>query len=131
MDKDNLSLLLIGMGAIGGVTAGFIKTAGYNIQAVCKYPDLAHHIQTKGIHVIGVRGEFHTPMPAVASVKELKNTYDIIFLAVKTPDLMKMVADIKPLLKPTSSLVVMENGIIEDRLGEIFGAERVVGCIVG
>lgn len=131
MEPKQLSIAMIGMGAIGGVSAAFIKLAGYQIHAVCKYPDYAQQIQTTGIHVIGERGEHHVTMPAVATIQELKGTFDLIFLAVKALDLMVMIDQIKTIIKPNTLLVAMENGIIEDQMIEIFGKDHVVGCIVG
>ena len=107
------SILMIGMGAIGGVSAAFIKQSGYNIEAVCKYDDYTNQVKTTGVHVIGVRGEHKVTMDAVSTVKELNKKYDIILLGLKAPDLMAMVNDIKPLIKENTLLVAMQNGIIE------------------
>lgn len=122
---------MIGMGAIGGVSAAFIKQSGYNIEAVCKYDDYTNQVKTTGVHVIGVRGEHKVTMDAVSTVKELNKKYDIILLGLKAPDLMAMVNDIKPLIKENTLLVAMQNGIIEDQLDEAFGKKHVCGCIVG
>ena len=78
---EEYEILMVGMGAIGGTTAGFIKKHGYKIESICKYEDLTQKVQTEGIEVLGVRGEFQIAMPAVSSISELKTPKDIIFLA--------------------------------------------------
>ena len=37
-------IAVIGAGAIGGITAAFIKQAGWNIEVVCKHRELANII---------------------------------------------------------------------------------------
>ncbi len=50
--KANPSILLIGVGGIGGITAAHIARKGYNIEVVDVQPGLAEKISTCGIHVL-------------------------------------------------------------------------------
>ncbi len=129
--KTSLKLLMVGMGAIGGIAAAFIKKAGYEIQAVCKYDELKSQLETEGIHVSGFNGDLRITLPAVLSVTDIEEPKDIIFLAVKTTDLEAVVEQIRPILKEDSTVVAMENGITEDKLAEMLGSDKIVGCMVG
>lgn len=124
-------IAVIGTGAIGGVSAGFMAKAGYNVEVVCKYSELAEKIKSRGLHIFGVRGDNKVIMPAVAKISELSEKKDVIFLATKATDMMAAAKDLTPVLTDTSVVVSMQNGICEDALAEIFGRERTIACVVG
>ena len=45
MNTMSLKITVVGAGAIGGVTAGFLAREGYNVEIICKYDDLAKKIR--------------------------------------------------------------------------------------
>lgn len=125
------TITVVGTGAIGGIIAACMAGAGYKVETVCKYADLAETIQSSGIHVFGVKGDFRVSMPAVAHISELSEQKDVFFLATKATDMLEAARDLLPFLKETSVVVSMQNGICEDALAEIFGRHRTIGCVVG
>lgn len=131
MDKKAIKIGVIGAGAIGGVTAAFIKYAGYDVELACKHEDLASKIRTSGLHVFGVRGSHRVRMPAVAKISQLSGPKDIVLLAVKTTDMIGAARHLLPKLRRTSVVVSMQNGICEDVLARILGPERTIGCVIG
>ena len=124
-------IAVVGAGGIGGISAAFMKNAGYDVEIVCKYPDLARKIETEGIHVTGVRGDVRATMPAVAKVKELRSEKEVVFLATKATDMLEAARELLPFLSPSSVVVSMQNGICEDAIAEVVGRKRTVGCVVG
>lgn len=124
-------IAVVGAGAIGGITAGFIARAGYDIELVCKHPDLADKIHRHGVHIYGTRGDFTVLMPAVARISDLSSRKDIILLATKATDMIEAARELLPFLKETSVVVSLQNGICEDALAKIVGRERTIGCVVG
>ncbi|MBN1387452.1 MAG: ketopantoate reductase family protein [Bacteroidales bacterium] len=128
--KDN-SILVVGAGAIGGISAAFLKKAGFNVEIVCKYEDYSELIINEGLNVTGVQGRFSEKMKAYVSLKDIGKSNDIILLAVKATDMVEAAEDLKPLLKRNSLVISMQNGICEPELGRILGNDHIVGCIVG
>jgi len=124
-------IAVVGAGGIGGISAAFMKSAGYDVEIVCKYPDLVQKIKTEGLHVTGVRGDVRAPMHAVATVKELSSEKDVVFLATKATDMLEAARDLLPFLSPSSVVVSMQNGICEDAIAEVVGRNRTIGCVVG
>jgi 2-polyprenyl-6-methoxyphenol hydroxylase-like FAD-dependent oxidoreductase len=55
MFDKNSKIVVIGAGGVGGITAALLAKAGYNVKVVCKYPELAEKIKTKGLHIFGLR----------------------------------------------------------------------------
>jgi 2-dehydropantoate 2-reductase len=130
LGKD-LSILVIGAGAIGGITAAFLKKKGYNVEIICKYEDYATLIREQGIEISGISGNFIVTVPAYASVKELKGKKDLVLHATKVTDMHEAARSVLPVLSENGYLVSMQNGICEDELAGIVGPERIIGCVTG
>ncbi len=124
-------LLVVGAGSIGGVSAALIAKAGEDVEIVTKYPDLAERVRTKGLHIFGARGEHTVTMSAVATPEAVDERKDLVFLAMKAPDVPDAAEHILPLLKDDSAVVSLQNGICEETIADIVGSERVIGCTVG
>jgi 2-dehydropantoate 2-reductase len=130
-DLKEKSILVVGAGSIGGISAAFLKNAGYDVEIVCKYEEYREIIVNRGIVVGGVRGELTERMNAHVSIKDTDSKKDIIFLAVKATDMSEAAEDLRLFLKPDSLIVSMQNGICEPELAKILGSDHIVGCIVG
>ena len=123
------SVLVVGGGAIGGITAA--KLAGHVRRVVV--------LDTNGEHVARLRdpgltleenGAEHTvPLEAVGSADELDGEFDFALVAVKSPFHR---AALEPLAATgkVESFVSLGNGLIQDRMAEIVGADRLFSCIV-
>ncbi len=131
MIKDNPSVVVVGAGAIGGITAALLKKGGYNVTLVAKYREYADKIRSEGIHVTGYRGAFTVTMPAVAKISELTEKADLILLATKAGDMASSAQESLPLLNDGGLVVSMQNGICEYELAKIAGVDKTVGCVVG
>jgi len=131
MEIKSQSILVIGAGAVGGITAALLKKDGYNVEIVCKHSDYASLITNKGIEVTGACGEVQIKMPAYASVSEVKEEKDLILLATKATDMIDAAVSIKNILKKTGFVISMQNGICVDDLATVLGKKRVIGCITG
>jgi len=124
-------ILIIGAGAIGGVTAGILSRAGYSVTLVCKYPELAEKINNEGLKISGYKGDFYRKLPAVPVIKDLEGKFDFVLIATKATDMPDAAKQVLPFLKEDSLVVSMQNGICEDELAAIVGENRTIGCVVG
>lgn len=124
-------ILVIGAGAIGGIIAGYLARSGYNVQLVTRYNDLADRISSVGITITGAKGNFKFPIPSVARVRDAEGPFDFIFIATKANDLEQPVIEAKSLLNSNGKIVSIQNGIVEEKIASIVGADRVIGCVVG
>ena len=130
MGSSDLSFLVVGAGAIGGITAALLKRAGYDVEIIAKYNDYAEMISTTGLQITGARGNFKQNLKAWKSATPEIGKKDIILLATKATDMMQAAAESIHLLKEDGLLVSLQNGICEDDLATIAGRERIVGCVV-
>lgn len=125
------TIAVIGGGAIGGITAAYLSKAGYDVELVVKYKDKAEQAATKGLHIIGVRGDHYMKVKAVADVEQLSGKKDIVMIVTKAYDMPDAARRVLPFLKEDSLVVSMQNGICVEALGDIVGAARSVGCVIG
>lgn len=126
-----MKFLIIGAGAVGGITAAFLKKSGADVQLVSKYDDYASLISSQGIQVSGVLGEFIVKIPAVASVSQITEEKDVVILATKATDMMDVAHSLNTVLKKNGFLISLQNGICEDYLAAVIGKERIIGCVTG
>jgi 2-dehydropantoate 2-reductase len=131
MENKDLSLLVVGAGAIGGITAALLKREGYNVEIVCKYDDYASLIRMNGIEVNGVCGHYKVQLTAYASVDEVREKKDVILHATKANDMIEAAKSIQTILKDDGFVVSMQNGICEDDLAGVLGKEKIIGCVTG
>ncbi len=87
----------------------------------------------KGLEITGFR-ELVIPVQAMVPVDFQKEKYanwaDIVLLAVKGLHTEKALKSIIPSIKGSAPVVSMQNGINEETIASIVGAERTIGCSI-
>lgn len=131
MEYRRSKILVVGAGAIGGITAAFLVRAGYDVEVLCRSPELTALLRSHGLHIYGVKGEHKVRLHAIADVSEIDERKDVVLMATKANDLASAARRLLPFLTENSIVVSMQNGICEYALADIVGRERTVGCIVG
>lgn len=131
MKESDLSFLVIGAGAVGGITAALLKKNGYDVEIVCKYDEYAKLISQEGILVTGACGRFRVKLKAYASVTDVNEKKDIVLLATKANDMTGAAESAKNVLKEDGYLISLQNGLCEDDLMNVVGKDRVIGCVTG
>jgi 2-dehydropantoate 2-reductase len=124
-------IAVVGAGAIGGTTAAMLASAGHQVTLVCKYPELANRISEEGLHIHGMGKNLRVRIPAVSTVAEISERVDLVLLATKAMDMADAAHSCLPILHEHSLVVSMQNGIMEESLSRIVGANRTAGCVVG
>jgi 2-dehydropantoate 2-reductase len=124
------SILVVGAGAIGGITAALLDRAGYNVEIMAKYDDYAALISTSGLNITGARGNFNRRLKAWGTSTEGMGRKDIILLATKATDVIEIASQVLPFLKDDGLMVSLQNGICEDDIAKVTGRNRIVGCVV-
>jgi 2-dehydropantoate 2-reductase len=123
-------ILVVGGGAIGGITAA--KLAQGDIGRVVVLDTNEAHVarlRDPGLTIEEEGGESTVPLEAVTSAGELDGDFDFALIAVKSPFHR---AALEPLAATgkVASFVSLGNGLIQDRMAEIVGADRLLACIV-
>ncbi|MFN8241589.1 MAG: 2-dehydropantoate 2-reductase [Bacteroidales bacterium] len=131
MEGKKMSVLVVGAGAIGGITCGLLKQSGYDVEILCNTADYSELINDQGLRITGYKGDFTVPVKAYSTIDDIKDKKDIILHATKATDMQSAARDAVKVLKDDGHIVSLQNGFCEDALADIAGRPRVIGCVVG
>jgi len=131
MKSKDLSFLVLGAGAIGGITAALLKKNGYDVEILCRDKEYASLISENGLSISGICGSFSIRVPSFSSASDIRGKKDIILHATKATDMSVALKEALPVLKDSGYVVSMQNGICEDELASVAGSEKIIGCVTG
>jgi 2-dehydropantoate 2-reductase len=107
---------VIGLGAIGGITAQRLIDAGLDVALAA------------GRHAAAVASKF--PKTRVSATLP-DGQYDLILLCVRSTETERALTSAAPLLKPDGAVVCVQNGLPEERAARLVGPLRVLGAVIG
>jgi len=129
-------IAFVGAGALGGYVGGYFAQAGEDVTLIDPWPEHIETIRRQGLELTGLTPEEHlivktaktmhlTELQGLAKQKPI----DIAFVAVKSYDTEWATMMIKQYLAPDGFVVSLQNSINEERIANIVGWGKVVGCI--
>lgn len=117
---------IIGLGAIGGLVAAYLKAKGIPVICVGR-PEQKRAIDKDGLYVEGVRGRSLIFLDVKARLEE---KVDLAIIAVKTQDISDAIDKSREFLAG-SVILSTQNGVRADKLLEIMlGKENLISSIV-
>jgi 2-dehydropantoate 2-reductase len=120
-------ILVMGAGGIGGIVAATLTEVGASVTAVSTNAAIRTAVASEGYRVVD-GGEPRVVRGAIAAAPE--GTYDLCILATQPPTVEDAARTALPHLADDGQVVVLQNGLCEDRIAAIVGDERVIGAIV-
>lgn len=117
----------MGAGGIGGIVASTLMEVGSAVTAVSTNEQIRAAVDKAGFRVTD-DGEERVVRGWVSPAPEGK--YDLAILATQPPNVEDAARTALPHLVDDARVVVLQNGLCEDRVGAIVGPEKVVGAIV-
>ena len=124
-------LLLMGCGSVGGVIAGGLLGAAYDLTIVTHNPRICQAITEERLGVTTPDGRWSVDAIVHTRLDEVERPFDVVLLAMKATSVEQAARDVAAYLAPEGYVVTLQNGVVEDRVGEILGRERVGGALVG
>ena len=147
-----MRIAVVGLGAIGGLLAARLATAGHAVSALARGATLAA-LQEHGVRLRGASGEIAQRIAASDSAAAL-GPHDLVVISLKGPALADAALALAPLLGPETIVMPAMNGVpwwflaADERASAIAGSEplasvdpggriaaalpleRVLGCVV-
>jgi 2-dehydropantoate 2-reductase len=120
-------ILVMGAGGIGGFVAATLTEIGSAVTAVSTNPTIRAAVDKAGFRVVD-EGEERIVRGWVSPAPE--GRYDLCILATQPPNVEDAARTAEPHLAPDARVIVLQNGLCEERIAAIVGAERVIGGIV-
>lgn len=124
-------ILVVGCGAIGGVVGAHLAELGHDVTALTTNPQIGRALVDHGYRV----GGESAPQPSVPRLvcERLRPEiprFDYILLATQPPQVEEAAKNAAPFIADDGRMVCFQNGLCEERIARIVGAERVVGAVV-
>ncbi|HUJ60069.1 MAG TPA: 2-dehydropantoate 2-reductase [Kofleriaceae bacterium] len=120
-------ILVMGAGGVGGIVAATLTEVGSAVTAVSTNPEIRAAVDRAGFRLID-DGEERIVRGWVSPAPE--GRYDLCVLATQPPNVEDAARTALPHLADDAQVVVLQNGLCEDRIAAIVGAPRVIGAIV-
>lgn len=124
-------ILVSGCGAIGGVVAAHLIEQGHDVGVLTTNPKFAKAMRDRGLHVFGENAPDPVrPRRVLVSLEDETETYDYVLLTTQPTQVEDAARAAARVLAPEGRMVCFQNGLCEERVAKIVGAERVIGAVV-
>src|SRR5262245_3730402 len=128
-------IVMLGAGAVGGYVGGHLALHGHDVTLIDFWSENIEAIRKNGLELSGMTPEERQVshpktmhMHDAASLAK-QAPVDIAFVAMKSYDTEWVTQLIKPYLAPGGYVVSLQNCINEERIANIVGWGRTLGCI--
>jgi 2-dehydropantoate 2-reductase len=120
-------VLVMGAGGIGGIVAATLTEVGSAVTAVSTNAEIRAAVDAAGYRVLD-EGEERVVRGWVSPAPEGK--YDLCILATQPPNVEDAARTALPHLAEGAEVVVLQNGLCEERIAAIVPPGQVIGAIV-
>jgi 2-dehydropantoate 2-reductase len=123
------SVLVIGTGAVGGVTAGLMTGEVDRVVALDANRDHVARLRDPGLRLDHMGHERVVRLDAHASIDDLEGPFDFGLITLKAPSLQSVL----PALAERDLVdvyVSLGNGLVQDRVADAVGADRLIAGTV-
>ena len=119
---------IYGAGSLGTVMGAFLTKNGVPVDLINRNKAHVDALKANGARITGTV-DLTVPVSALLP-EEMTGKYDVIFLMTKQLNNRETVTFLKDYLSDSGFIATLQNGIPEDSVAEIVGAERTVGVTV-
>lgn len=124
--NSSFRIAVVGAGAIGCYYGAKLAANGLDVHFLCRGD--VEEIRQTGLRIIGRSDVLHLPRVQHAPTPEEIGLSDLVLVAVKATSNDDLVSLIPPLLRETTMLLTLQNGLgNEEFLATNFGEEHVLG----
>ena len=119
---------IYGSGSMGTVLGAFLTKNGVPVDLIDMNRTHVDALNRNGARITGTV-DMTVPVSAMTP-EEMTGAYDVFFLMTKQLNNRETVTFLKEYLADDGVIVTLQNGIPEDSIAEIIGAERTIGVTV-
>lgn len=123
-----MNILVVGPGAMGCLFAARLKIAGCSVALFDHNTERADLLNSRGIMVEGVTGEYSANLPVVSG--ELPFQPDFTLICVKSTKTEEAARSVRQWISHQSMMVTLQNGVGNlEILKDLFGRDMVLGGV--
>jgi len=127
------NILVIGGGAIGGITAAALTQKGEKVVIVdadsTHVAAMRHELEITGCRELKIPMQVYTP-DEIKQRQEFAGWADIVLLAVKGLFTEEALRPMVPCMVPGAPVVLLQNGVNEEAVADVVGAARTIGASI-
>lgn len=121
-------ILVVGVGALGGVIAHELILAGHDVTLLTHDSDLARTLRISGLREVR---SGRVVLPKVIEIAPIPgDCFDYVLLATQPTAVESVVPTLAGAIGDAGRFVCLQNGLCEDRVAEIVPRNRVIGAVV-
>lgn len=124
-----MKMAVMGAGSLGTILGALLTKNGYDVDLIDVNVAHVKALNEQGAKIIGLM-DLIQPVKALTP-DEMKNQYDMMFYLVKSTYNEGSLPYVAKYLKADGVVVVGQNGLPEEAVGEAVGNSRVIGQITG
>lgn len=125
-------MLVVGCGGIGGNLVARLSEQdpmGATVVGLTTNERIAETVNEQGFTLQGVDGTRRVTGTLVTTLSE-QDRFDLIILATQPPQVEGAARGVLPHLDHQGAMLVLQNGLCEERIQPIAGDERVIGAVI-
>tara|TARA_Y100000590_G_scaffold364139_1_gene422245 strand:- start:7901 stop:8929 length:1029 start_codon:yes stop_codon:yes gene_type:complete len=132
MNNIKKKIAILGTGANGSSSAADITSAGFDVTLFDQWPAHVNAMNKDGltINLPDTTNKINVRAHHLCKLAELNTKFDYVFLYTKSYDTKWMTKLIKPYLNDDGLMVGVQNAMTAQRISNIIGGNRTVGCVV-
>jgi 2-dehydropantoate 2-reductase len=109
-----MKIAMMGSGGVGGFFGGRLAHAGYDVSFIARGAHLAA-MRERGLSIESeAHGNIHVPKVRASDDPAAVGPVDFVVLSVKLWDTESAIRQMKPMLKPSTAVLSLQNGVIKD-----------------
>lgn len=126
------NVMVLGTGANGSCIAASLVEAGRDVVLVDQWPAHVEAMRADGLHITMPDREQQVRVRAhhLCDLCTLRETFDVVLLAMKAYDTRWSCELAKPHLAPDGMLIGMQNAMTAGTIRDVVGPARTLGCVV-
>ncbi|HEY5957454.1 MAG TPA: 2-dehydropantoate 2-reductase [Polyangiaceae bacterium] len=121
-------ILLVGVGALGGVVAHELILAGHDVTLLTHDPDTARTLRISGLREVR-SGRIVLPK-VIEGAPAQGDHFDYVFLATQPTAIESAVPGLVDTIGDAGRFVCLQNGLCEERIAQFVPRNRIVGVVV-
>lgn len=130
--NQGVRFLVVGCGAIGGVLAASLAETGHDVTCVTTNEAIHTSLKERGLRVVGEGAPRTTTARTLLGMPtDPSERFDYVLLATQPPQVEDAARAALPFLADDGAMLCLQNGLCEERIAKIAGADRVIGAVVG
>jgi len=123
-----MKIAVFGAGGIGGYFGARLAAGGGDVHLIARGAHLAA-LRSGGLRIVSANGDLQLELPATDRPEDIGSS-DVVLFCVKSTDTAEAAKRLEPLMKESTAVITLQNGVDnEETIAEFVAPPHVVGGV--